>query len=90
MATAKKASIAKPVRDTKKTLAFAEGKATAKPKVAKTASKGVSGQIPEDDVRLTSNIRQDLHLRLKIEAAKRRVTIGEIVEEMIEKHIPEL
>ncbi len=50
-------------------------------------AKGMSGLVPEGDVRLTANIRQDLHLRLKIAAARRRTTIGEIIEELVEKHI---
>ncbi len=48
---------------------------------------GTSGQVPDGDVRLTANIRQSLHLRLKIEAAHRRITIGELVEELIQKNI---
>lgn len=48
---------------------------------------GLSGQVPDGDVRLTANIRQDLHLRLKIEAAHRRITIGELVEELIAQNI---
>ncbi len=51
------------------------------------APKAVSGLVPEGDVRLTANIRQDLHLRLKIAAAHRRTTIGEIIEELVEKHV---
>jgi hypothetical protein len=51
------------------------------------ASRRVSGLVPEGDVRLTANIRQDLHLRLKIAAAHRRTTIGEIIEEMVDKYI---
>lgn len=47
----------------------------------------LSGQVPEGDVRLTANIREDLHLKLKIAAARRRTTIGEILEEMVEKYI---
>ncbi len=47
----------------------------------------VSGQVPEGDVRLTANIRQDLHLKLKIEAAHRRTTIGELIEELVDKHL---
>jgi hypothetical protein len=50
-------------------------------------SRRVSGLVPEGDVRLTANIRQDLHLRLKIAAAHRRTTIGEIIEEMVDKYI---
>lgn len=47
----------------------------------------LSGQVPEGDVRLTANIREDLHLKLKIAAARRRTTIGELLEEMLEKYI---
>ena len=47
----------------------------------------VSGQVPEGDVRLTANIRDDLHLKLKISAARRRTTIGELLEELVEKYL---
>ena len=47
----------------------------------------VSGLVPEGDVRLTANIRLDLHLKLKIASAHRRTTIGEILEELIESHL---
>jgi hypothetical protein len=46
-----------------------------------------SGLVPEGDIRLTANIREDLHLRLKIAAAKQRTTIGEIIEELVEKYV---
>lgn len=61
-------------------------------KAIKWAEKGKSksGQIPDGDVRLTANIREELHTRLKIEAAKRRVYIGDLVEELIETNIPKL
>ena len=49
--------------------------------------KKVSGLVPAGDVRLTANIRQDLHLKLKIASAHRRTTIGEILEELIQKHL---
>ena len=68
----------KPVLDTNRALKFAGG----------DKSKPVSGLIPDGDVRLTANIRQDLHLRLKIEAAHKRTTVGELIEELIDKHIP--
>ena len=68
----------KPVLDTNVALKFADGE---KPKP-------MSGLIPDGDVRLTANIRQNLHLRLKIEAAHRRTTVGELIEEMIDKHTP--
>lgn len=47
-------------------------------------SRSLSGQVPEGDVRLTANIREDLHLKLKIAAARRRTTIGELIEELVE------
>lgn len=47
-----------------------------------------SGQVPAGDVRLTANIRDDLHLRLKIAAARQRTTIGELIEKLVEKHLP--
>lgn len=51
---------------------------------AKTYSAGL---VPAGDVRLTINIRQDLHLRLKIAAAHERTTIGEIIEELVEQYV---
>jgi hypothetical protein len=51
------------------------------------AERKISGLVPEGDVRLTANIRQDLHLKLKIASAHRRTTIGEIIEELIEMHL---
>jgi hypothetical protein len=47
----------------------------------------LSGQVPEGDVRLTANIRDDLHLKLKITAARRRTTIGELIEELVDKYL---
>ena len=44
-----------------------------------------SGQIPSGDVRLSANIRGDLHLKLKIYAAEQRTTVGELIEQWIEK-----
>ena len=49
----------------------------------------VSGQVPDGDVRLTANIREDLHLRLKIAAARRRTTIGELIEQLVDQHLPD-
>ncbi|MBU5637940.1 hypothetical protein KOM00_14515 [Geomonas sp. Red69] len=56
-------------------------------RLPKGAVKAVSGLVPEGDVRLTANIRQDLHLKLKIASAYRRVTIGEIIEELVERYV---
>ncbi len=51
------------------------------------AAKTSPGPVPEGDVRLTANIREDLHLKLKIVAATRRTTIGELIEELVEHHL---
>ena len=59
--------------------AFAEGGAKAKPK-----TKTASGQVPAGDVRLTVNIREDLHQRLKIRAVEQRTTVGDLIEEWIQ------
>jgi hypothetical protein len=74
--TKKAVSIKKPQRET--VLAFAE---------AKKAKKG-SMLIPDGDVRMTANIRADLHRRLKVEAVMRQTTIGELLEGFIENNIP--
>lgn len=55
---------------------------------APRAGKSLSGLIPEGDVRLTANIREDLHMRLKMESVKKRITIGEIIESWIEEKLP--
>ena len=71
------------------TSAKSEGKAedSNKGKSKKTAQEAPeaakSGPMPAGDVRLTANIREDLHLKLKIRAAKRRTTIGELIEEWV-------
>lgn len=46
--------------------------------------RGGSGQIPTGDVRLTANISSDLHLALKIRAARERTTMGELIEQWVE------
>lgn len=43
-----------------------------------------SGLVPSGDVRLTVNMRRDLHLKLKIKAAEERTTIGELVERWVQ------
>lgn len=88
----KRPSVRKPVLDEDLALSFAEGAGShskkrgenSHPAKTKTTS---SGKVPTGDVRLTVNIREDLHLRLKIEAAQRRTTIGEIIEELINVHV---
>jgi len=74
-------------------LAFAEGALASKTPTTKgeglskseNAPKGQkSGLLPPGDVRLTANIREDLHLKLKIKAAQERTTIGELIERWVE------
>jgi predicted HicB family RNase H-like nuclease len=42
-----------------------------------------SGQVPQGDVRLTLNVREELHQKLKIASAMTRVTMGQLVEQLI-------
>jgi predicted HicB family RNase H-like nuclease len=44
---------------------------------------------PPSDSRLTANINRELHLRLKLYAAKNYTSMGELIEEWIEQHIPQ-
>ncbi len=82
-----KPSLAKP--SLAKIQAFAEGTTGNKPgagtvtpmtakKTAPTGSK--SGLVPAGDVRLTVNIRDDLHQALKIRAVQERTTVGDLIE----------
>jgi hypothetical protein len=50
-------------------------------------SSPVSRFAPSGDIRLTVNLREDLHMRLKMEAVKRRSTVGEILEELVQRYI---
>lgn len=79
-------TLKKPTLSTAAVQAFAEGGATgAPPTQGKGAPVGQkSGLVPEGDVRLTANIRGDLHLKLKIRAAQERTTVGELIEQWIE------
>jgi hypothetical protein len=63
-------------------------KAQSAPGVKAVSASEQSRFAPVGDFRLTVNIRQDLHLKLKIEAAQRRTTIGEIIEEMVDARYP--
>jgi hypothetical protein len=85
-------SLKKPI-NSNAVLAFAEGAQDAKKVEARgtglskseNAPKGQkSGLLPTSDVRLTANIREDLHLKLKIKAAQERTTIGELIEQWVE------
>lgn len=49
-----------------------------------------SGQVPVGDVRLTLNVREELHQKLKIASAMTRTTMGCIVEQLIAEKLNEL
>lgn len=49
-----------------------------------------SSRTPAGDQRLTINLRQDLHFRLKFAALKQGTTCGELIEKLIETHCPAL
>lgn len=42
---------------------------------------------PAGDVRLTINLREDLHMKLKLRAVKDKTTVGEIIESLVEQHL---
>ncbi|HBA89311.1 MAG TPA: hypothetical protein DCZ75_15385 [Geobacter sp.] len=90
-AAAAKASPKKPAARPQPPASAPKDTRTAAPRFRKSQAtpdtKGASGLVPVGDVRLTANIRQDLHLKLKIASAHRRTTIGEILEELIERYV---
>ena len=59
----------------------------AEKQIAKDFRGGRSRQVPSGDVRMTANIRANLHVKLKIVAAERRTTIGELIEELVERNL---
>jgi hypothetical protein len=70
--------------------AFAEGRSAGKGKkdAAVAADTSPASRFPPSgDIRLTVNLRGDLHMRLKMEAVKRRSTVGEILEELVQQHV---
>jgi hypothetical protein len=48
-----------------------------------------SGQLPAGDARLCVNVRKGVHLKLKLAAIHRNTTCGELLEELIIKHLPD-
>jgi len=81
----------KPALERDAVLSFAEGKKrTAGAPTSRIKSSAVnaakgekSGLIPEGDVRLTANVRADLHMKLKMRAVQERTTVGELIEHWI-------
>lgn len=93
MAAKKKPStLKKPVLTNEAVLGFAEGRSSSKPPSKKAAAAAADATStsrfpPSGDIRLTVNLREDLHMRLKMEAVKRRTTVGEILEDLVQEHI---
>lgn len=82
-ATKKKTTSSKP----RATGATKEAQAGGRVYKAKKTAPTTSGQVPADDMRLTANIRADLHLKLKHASVDRHTTMGQIIEEWIEKYL---
>lgn len=95
MAKSKKVSILKP-NLAAQALKFASGDVVSntkgvdngnKEKMVQNGFKHISGLVPIGDVRLTANIKKDLHLKLKIYAAEQQTTIGEVLEQLLSRHL---
>lgn len=95
MAKSKKVSILKPNLAIQ-ALKFASGDVVSntkgvdngnKEKMVQNGFKHISGLVPIGDVRLTANIKKDLHLKLKIYAAEQQTTIGEVLEQLLSRHL---
>jgi hypothetical protein len=71
-----------------KVVAFAKGP-TRGPKPMADRSPN-SRNAPEGHLRLLINLREDLHLRLKIQSAKTRTPVGQILARLVEDHVPEV
>ncbi len=61
--------------------------ATNAKKTAVRGSASTSGKVPESDKRLTANISKRHHIKLKVAAAERDTTVGELIEELIDRHL---
>ena len=97
-----KTTLKKPTLSNQDVIAFAErpsdalqGDKTAKVSKSKGGAKKItpdspenlSGKVPAGDVRLSANIDQDIHLKLKIAAARERTTIGELIERLVQENL---
>ena len=70
-------TLRKPTITAGEVLGFAEGSGK---EIKSTA-------VPDGDVRLTINLREDLHMKLKLRAVKDKTTAGDLIEELIEKYL---
>ena len=75
-------TVTKPTLNTSQALKFAT-----ESKSAKTNESNKSFFSPKGDKRLTINIREDLHKKIKFAALDQDTTVGEIIEKLIEKNI---
>jgi hypothetical protein len=88
----KPTSLAKPKLDSKTTseaaLAFAEGDSSPKITSAKqTAAEKRAFFAPEGYRRLTINLREDLHKKLRFAAIEQDCTATEIIERLLKKEL---
>ena len=65
---------------------FVEGESQGQPE--KVAQKPNVKAENKDDIRFNCNMPKELHFRLKLDAVKRRMSMSEIVLDLLEKHIP--
>lgn len=49
-----------------------------------------SFHAPDGDVRLTVNMKSELHQKLRIASAMTRVTMGQLVEQLIKERLDEM
>ena len=77
-------TLAKPNTATIKAFAERGGNVTPMASKAKASLGQTSGLVPAGDVRLTVNIRDDVHQRLKIRAVQERTTVGELIEAWVD------
>ena len=49
-----------------------------------------SGMVPDGDVRLTANVKRELHQKLKMASVMTRTTMGELIEQLIAKRLDEI
>ena len=49
-----------------------------------------SGNVPAGDVRLTLNVRAEIHQKLKVASAITRITMGQLVEKLIKDKLDEI
>ncbi len=50
----------------------------------------MKANIPKGDVRLTLNVREELHQKLKIASVMTRTTMGELVEQLVAEKLNEI